>query len=382
MAKKLSQFGIIDAIDITTYIPVLTGSILENKKILASDLLRGSTSLENDLTGATIGNALDATQGTILKGLITGLTSTVMNNYNLLTGETFNRIAQDNILDSLITGSTYTNTTPTPVTIGGISSGSVFSGLTTSQMFDELLYPELFPTLVNPSSTFTASLNQYYEVGSNISSITFNSTFSRGSISPSYGTDGFRSGLPTEYNYTGTGLTNTTTQSTSDSKTISNYVVINGVQSWTGSISYSSGQQPISSKGNNYNAPLTSGTTSTITKSLTGIYPFLFGMSSSILNGSTLYDTFGSTKLLETQGNKTILLNGTLEYIYFMFPSSYGNLVSIIDQNGFNVTGSFYNQTVSLNSTGLSSNYTINYNVYRTTDVTSVSSGNYQFKFN
>src|ERR1035437_6087185 len=156
MAKKLSQFGIIDAIDITTYIPVLTGSILENKKILASDLLRGSTSLENDLTGATIGNALDATQGTILKGLITGLTSTVIDNYSLLTGETFNRISQDNILDSLITGLTltYTNTTPTPVTIGGISSGSVFSGLTTSQMFDELLYPELFPTLVNPSSTF------------------------------------------------------------------------------------------------------------------------------------------------------------------------------------------------------------------------------------
>ena len=40
-------------------------------------------------------------------------------------------------------GSTYTNSNPTPVTIGGIPAGSTFSGKNLQEMFDLLLYPFL-----------------------------------------------------------------------------------------------------------------------------------------------------------------------------------------------------------------------------------------------
>lgn len=44
------------------------------------------------------------------------------------------------------TPETYTNATPTPVTIGGIASGSTFAGKTMTEMLDLLLYPYQSPT--------------------------------------------------------------------------------------------------------------------------------------------------------------------------------------------------------------------------------------------
>ena len=40
---------------------------------------------------------------------------------------------------------TYTNLTPTPITVGGISSGSTFNGKTMTEMWDALLYPYIAP---------------------------------------------------------------------------------------------------------------------------------------------------------------------------------------------------------------------------------------------
>lgn len=47
------------------------------------------------------------------------------------------------------TGSTYTNATPVPVTIGGISAGSTFLNQTLQQMFDALLYPYQSPAFTS-----------------------------------------------------------------------------------------------------------------------------------------------------------------------------------------------------------------------------------------
>lgn len=276
----------------------------------------------------------------------------------------------------------YTNNTPVPTTIGGVSAGMTFNNLTIQQIFDYILYPELYPTLTAPSATFTATtLNTYYEVGYQIATISFLASFNRGVINPAYGTSGYRSGLPTEYIYSGTGLTTVVTNTLSNIQSISNYVIQAGTQSWSNSIIYAQGEQPLSSKGNNYESALPSGTTATITRTTTGIYPFLYGMSENALDGGTLYGTFSSTKILEAQSNKTVTLNGSLQYIYFAYPATYANLVSIIDQNGFNVTSSFTQSTISVTSSGLGANFTTNYKVYRTVDPTSVISGAYQFKF-
>ena len=54
----------------------------------------------------------------------------------------------------------------------------------------------------------------------------------------------------------------------------------------------------------------------------------------------------------------------------FAYPSSYGAISSVIDQNGFNVTDSFTQNTVTVNG--------VNYYVY----VSNKCSGSYTMKFN
>jgi len=159
------------------------------------------------------------------------------------------------------------------IDLGGITAGDTFTENTSQQMWDSLLVQELFPTLTNPSSTFTENVGTYYEVGDSIN-INFNATFNRGSINPAYTTSGFRSGLPNTYNYTGTGLpTSVSSTSLSNANTVSGYTVVLGSQSWTGSVSYNIGEQPLSNEGNPYESPLPAGTTSNITRSLIGVYP-------------------------------------------------------------------------------------------------------------
>jgi hypothetical protein len=65
-----------------------------------------------------------------------------------------------------ISGNTYTNLTPTPTTIGGISAGSTFSAQTMQQMWDALLYPYQYPAFTSFSRT---GLNSVYELGEDIS---------------------------------------------------------------------------------------------------------------------------------------------------------------------------------------------------------------------
>lgn len=170
---------------------------------------------------------------------------------------------------------TYTNPLPSAITVGGIAAGTTFSNRTITQMFDDMLYPELFPSLTNPSSGFTSSVTGLREIGEVLGTITFSSTFSRGSISPAYGTSGFRSGLPSQYDFTGSGIpANEASTSLSNTQTATSYTVVSGAQSWTGRVTYSAGEQPLSSKGNNFNSPLAGGQTSAITRTITGVYPW------------------------------------------------------------------------------------------------------------
>lgn len=62
--------------------------------------------------------------------------------------------------------STYTNATPTPVTLNGILAGSTFLNKTLQEMFDQLLYPYQNPNF----TSFTSTLFTTYEVGQNLPS--------------------------------------------------------------------------------------------------------------------------------------------------------------------------------------------------------------------
>ncbi len=115
------------------------------------------------------------------------------------------------------------------------------------------------------------------------------------------------------------------------------------------------------------------------TRTQSFIYPFLHGMSSDPnLIQTNIYSSL--TKLLQTQGDKTILLNGTLQTIYFAYDSSYPDLTKIEDNNGFNVTGSFTQSLLNIDSVGQSIEYTKQFKVYKSS-VTTVNSANFKFLF-
>lgn len=115
-------------------------------------------------------------------------------------------------------------------------------------------------------------------------------------------------------------------------------------------------------------------------KSVSFIYPYLWGMSSTPgLEGNTLYTTL--TKTIQTQGNKTVNMVGNVVYMYFCYPASYPVLTSILDPNTFEAIGNFeYSASVPVTSSGLSTDWMTNYKVYRTILV-SDPNGNYQFKY-
>ncbi len=170
-------------------------------------------------------------------------------------------------------GIVYTGTAER--TVGGISEGQSFSGATMSEMWDALIKQEKFPTLVSPSSTFTSTVEGYREVGGAIASIAFASSFSRGSITPQYtALSPLRSGPPNAHQYTGTGLASVSTSSLTDSQTVTGYTVLINGQSWQGRVAYDDGVQPKSSYGNDYSTPLAAGSTSYVTRTITGVYPY------------------------------------------------------------------------------------------------------------
>ena len=89
----------------------------------------------------------------------------------------------------------------------------------------------------------------------------------------------------------------------------------------------------------------------------------------SITNTLTETEIIALTKKLEAKGSKTVDYTTSQSYMVFAYPKSYGAISSIIDQNGFNVTDSFTQNTITIGtveyyvycSNKCSGSYTISY---------------------
>lgn len=166
---------------------------------------------------------------------------------------------------------TYTNPNPSVIEVGGIPVGTTFDAVTFDELITQMLYPELFPSFTNPSTSFTASITGRREIGETIA-ITFNTSFNPGSISPQYGAASpNRAGPANLADFTGTGLADVVLLP--NAQTVTNYVVQSGNQSWTCRIFYDEGAQPVGSNGTDYDSPLPAGSTSQVTRTITGVYP-------------------------------------------------------------------------------------------------------------
>lgn len=123
-----------------------------------------------------------------------------------------------------------------------------------------------------------------------------------------------------------------------------------------------------------------SGTATSTTRTVTAVYPVLYGMSATDLSVTGNPYT-ALTKLVEAEGNKTVTLTGS-GFIYFAIPKTWSDftLSQIIDHNGFDVTPSFTSYDITVNSSSLINDWTsVNYKLYKLNTTTTTSGYAYQF---
>ena len=186
------------------------------------------------------------------------------------------------VLKDIVNRTTYTGTAER--TVGGIREGQGFTGSTMTEMWDMLIKEEKGPTFTQPTISFTSSITGFREIGEELN-INFNTTFNRGIINYSYKDNEPYSGNVEKYVYSGPNLNiETITTSLNDSKTLNNYTVVIGNQTWNCTAHYLEGVQPLTSYGNtqyydiNNNlivlTALPSGEKISSNRTITGVYPF------------------------------------------------------------------------------------------------------------
>ena len=197
------------------------------------------------------------------------------------------------------------------VSIGGISAGDTVALDTTLQDFVVQLLSKTFePTITAPSFSVSNDQGSYREINDTVNvSLTF--SYNRGSI---YGNlvlglwdpaafQDFRGGAAATYTLNGVpGASNT--------RTINNHSVTQGLNAFTGTVTYGVGPQPLDSSGNPYDSPYPGGTSPSQSTSFEGVYPIFASTSAittatkqglvSMLSGNNIEMTLVS----ETGGNK------------------------------------------------------------------------------
>ena len=177
--------------------------------------------------------------------------------------------------DLEIGGGELSDDMTTGITVGGITAGTTYEeGTPVEDILNDLLNPTLYPAFTNPSLSLSGSGSHLLETGSTLA-VTLTATFNRGSISPAYGTSGYRSGEATGYSLNGG--TEQSGNTWSETVSASN-------KSFQASVAYAAGEQPKDSKGGNYDSPLPAGskTSGTVT------YDFVDAMWANTANIATV----------------------------------------------------------------------------------------------
>lgn len=234
------------------------------------------------------------------------------------------KYVDDNVLTA--TGSSvYHLQSPSVCTVGGLIAGAVLTGKTVSCILQDILVPELFPTVHTAQSTsigLSVVNGSVCEIGAVINQ-TVTGTFSRGAETPAYcGASGFKSGCACAYSFTGTGMPSgyQACATSTAANTANSYAVIAGSQSWTVSTKYGCGDQPYGSKGTPYLTPLVSGCTAAASASITGILPWFWGVNASNVITSNII-TGGTKSVTAVAASTSICFNSITQYLWFAAPN-------------------------------------------------------------
>ena len=217
---------------------------------------------------------------------------------------------------------TYTNLTPVLEAHGGIEVGDTFNALTMQEMFDLILYPYIAPTVVMSSPATdviefplaepnilieATSTKQSDDIVADDLQVSLNGgayfvVYVEGAVNPA-------------------GQLFSTNWSPSDDIAWP-LVQVDQVSTL------------------DFRGRADDGTTVTAAtaRRQTYVYPFYYGSGAPGLNGAQIG---ALNKLVQTQGDKVLAFAPANEVYYFAYPSSYGALNRILDQNLFDITADF-----------------------------------------
>lgn len=221
----------------------------------------------------------------------------------------------------------YYGKSPAAICVGGIAVNYKLTGKTISCIIQDMLVPTLYPTLTNPSSSF--SINPaigMYEIGGVVNP-QGNISFNQGCINPKYSSasdkrsNGSLVHIYQDFNGV---IINCNCISSNGTYQFPTYSVVSGVRTAYGSVSYSGGEQPKDSSGNTYCAPLVAGTTTPAGVTICGIYPWFWGKSTTapiinqaLINGNTCKCVGNSCGTITVDN-----FNVVGKYIWFAIPST------------------------------------------------------------
>ena len=274
---------------------------------------------------------------------------------------------------------TITNNITADLNVGAITAGQVFDIGTTFQVFAEKLITKVFyPTFTLPSATLTSNLASIVESGT--TGITLTVNLNKGLITgkslngiwqPTLFQNN-RSGDATKY--TIFGIDNGTTTF----YTSANAIINDGANSFTATVDYGTGPQPVDSKDNNFNSPLAAGSISP-SLTITGRRRAFYGINSA---GSNSTEIRNLSSVLNPQNDTTFTISlpiGTTS-IVFAYPASLRDVTevreSVLNSDVKAAFGTPYNVNVFGNN-----NYTaISYKVYRFQPPNPIATPNYSYK--
>ena len=258
------------------------------------------------------------------------------------------------------------------VTVGGITAGDNYTkGTTLEKVIRDMLEPTLYPTFTAPSASVTYSADANYAVGDTIASKGASVVYNPGAITLNGVKQNNRGGEATLYTILTTGADTEYSDTSASSGTFTVPALTRSTKGSiviTGRVDYAQGAQPKDSKGNDYDSPLPAGSVSA-TKTINFIQPYYYGKSAS----STISDFTGLTRSVTTKGEKKFSFTTNNEYMVIAYDAAYGNLKTILDPNGFDVTSGWTKSTLTVGG--------LNYFVYVANDPTTDTNAQFTFKY-
>ncbi len=258
------------------------------------------------------------------------------------------------------------------VDVGGIEKGDTFAKDTPyDDLWDALLNPTIYPTFTAPSASLSYSADTYVEVGGTIAAKTATLTYNAGSINLDGTKQDDRGGAATNYAVATTGADTEYSDSSASSVAFSIPALTRatkGTIKLTGTVSYAQGPQPKDSKGNNYDSPLSAGSVAS-TKTVNFIQAYYYGKSAT----TTVSDFSGLTKSVTAKGQKQFKFTTNNEHMVMAYDSSYGNLTSILDPNGFETISGWTKSSLTVGG--------FSYYVYVANSATTDTNAQFTFKY-